>query len=91
VAGGVAPCAQGLETVDRPNTAKKLIEQAGLSGTGDYSFPNPRELSDSYVITANFQISKPVELGEWVRIRMLPLTDLRPSLLTAGHRTVIAE
>jgi hypothetical protein len=38
--------AQGLETVDRPNTAKKLIEQAGLSGTGDNSFPNPRELSD---------------------------------------------
>jgi transglutaminase-like putative cysteine protease len=73
--------AQGLETMDRPRTAKKLIEQAGLSGSGDYSFPNPRELSDSYAITASFQISKPVELGEPARIRMLPLTDLRPSLL----------
>ena len=73
--------AQGLETVDRRNTARKMIEQAGLKGTGDYSFPNPRELSDNYAITATFQISKRVELGERERIRMLPLTDLRPSLL----------
>jgi TPR repeat protein/transglutaminase-like putative cysteine protease len=73
--------AQGLETVDRSNTARKLIEQAKLSGSGDYSFPNPRELSDSYAITATFHISKPVELGERARVRMLPLTDIRPSLL----------
>jgi TPR repeat protein len=73
--------AQGLEMVDRPNAAKKLLEQAGLSGSGDYSFPNPRELSDSYVITATFQITKPVGLDEPERIRMLPLTDPRPSLL----------
>jgi TPR repeat protein/transglutaminase-like putative cysteine protease len=73
--------AQGLEAVDRPGAAQKLIEQAGLSGGGDYSFPNPRELSDSYAITATFQISKPVELDEPVRIRMLPLTDARPPLL----------
>lgn len=76
--------AQGLETVDRTNTARKLIEQAGLRGTGDYSFPNPRELSDSYAITATFRITKPVELGEWTRVRMLPLTDIRPSLLLLG-------
>jgi transglutaminase-like putative cysteine protease len=73
--------AQGLETVDRPGAAGKMIEQAKLSGTGDYSFPNPRELSDSYAITATFQISKPVELGEPARVRMLPLTDTRPSIL----------
>ena len=81
--------AQGLEGVDRAGTARRLIEQAQLSGTGDYSFPNPRELSDSYAITATFQISKPVELGEWARIRMLPLTDLRPSLqlLSVGGAT----
>ncbi|QOZ25742.1 DUF3857 domain-containing protein [Bradyrhizobium sp. CCBAU 51753] len=81
--------AQGLEGVDRAATARRLIEQAQLSGTGDYSFPNPRELSDSYAITATFQISKPVELGEWTRVRMLPLTDLRPSLqlLSIGGAT----
>jgi TPR repeat protein len=73
--------AQGLEAVDRPSAARKLIEQAQLSGSGDYSFPNPRELSDSYAITATFRISKPVELGEPTRIRMLPLTDPRPALL----------
>jgi len=73
--------AQGLETVDRPNAAQKLIEQAGLRGGGDYSFPNPRELSDSYAITATFQISKPVGLDGPESVRMLPLTDPRPSLL----------
>jgi TPR repeat protein len=73
--------AQALEGADRPSVAKKLIEQAQLNGTGDYSFANPRELSDSYAITATFQISKPVELSEPSRIRMLPLTDIRPSLL----------
>jgi len=81
--------ALGLETVDRPDTARKLIEQAKLIGTGDYSFPNPRELSDNYAMTATFQISKPVELGEPARVRMLPLTDTRPSnlLLSTGGVT----
>jgi len=72
--------AQNLERVDRPSAAKKLIEYANLSGTGDYSFPNPRELSDSYAITATFQISMPVDLNEPTHVRMLPLTDSRPSL-----------
>jgi len=72
---------QGLEGVDRSAIARKLIEQAHLSGSGDYVFANPRDLSDSYAITAAFQISKPVELGEPTRVRMLPLTDMRPSLL----------
>jgi TPR repeat protein len=81
--------AQALEGVDRPGVAKKLIEQAGLSGGGDYSFPNPRELSDSYAITATFQISKPVGLDGPERIRMLPLTDPRSSLslLSTGGAT----
>jgi TPR repeat protein/transglutaminase-like putative cysteine protease len=72
--------AQGLESSDRPITAKRFIERAGLRGAGDYAFPNPRELSDSYAILASFQISKPVELGEPTRVKMLPLTDPRPSL-----------
>jgi TPR repeat protein len=78
--------AQALERKDRPSAAKKLIEQAGLSGGGDYSFENPRELSDSYAITATFHINKPVGLGAPERIRMLPLTDPRPSplLLSTG-------
>jgi hypothetical protein len=78
--------AQNLERMDRPSAAKKLIEYANLAGTGDYIFPNPRELSDSYAITATFQISKPVERHQTARIKMLPLTDPRPSLsaLTSG-------
>src|SRR6202040_4075000 len=78
--------AQNLEKVDRPSTAKKLIESAGLSGSGDYSFPNPRELSDGYATTATFQISSPVDRQQTARVRMLPLTEVRPSLaaLTAG-------
>src|SRR4030095_4202101 len=73
--------AQDLETVDRQNTARKLIEQAGLKGSGDYSFPNPRELSDNYAITSTFQISSRVGLGERWTVRLLPLTDPRPSAL----------
>jgi TPR repeat protein len=73
--------AQNLETVDRQSTARKMIEQAGLKGTGDYSFPNPRELADDYAITATFRISSRVELGERWTVRLLPLTDARPSLL----------
>jgi TPR repeat protein len=78
--------AQHLESSDGPSIARRLIEEAGLRGGGDYTFPNPRELSESYAITANFQISRPVELGEPTRVTMLPLTDPRPSLwtLTAG-------
>jgi hypothetical protein len=73
--------AQSLETVDRQNTARRLIEQAGLKGTGDYSFPSPRELSDNYAITSTFQISSRVELDERWTVRLLPLTDIRPSVL----------
>jgi TPR repeat protein/transglutaminase-like putative cysteine protease len=73
--------AQGLETVDRPGVARKMIEQAGLSGTGDYSFPNPRELSDNYAITASFRIDSRVDLGARWTVRLLPLTDPRPSVL----------
>jgi TPR repeat protein len=78
--------AQGLERVDRPSVAEKLIEYANLTGSGDYSFPSLRDLSDSYAITATFQISKPVERHQTARIKMLPLTDPRPSLsaLTNG-------
>ncbi len=78
--------AQNLEKVDRQSAARKLIESAGLSGAGDYSFPNPRELSDSYAITATFQISEPVDRQQTARVRMLPLIEARPSLaaLTAG-------
>jgi TPR repeat protein len=81
--------AQDLETVDRQNTARKLIEQAGLKGTGDYSFPNPRELSDNYAITSTFQISSRVGFRERWTVRMLPLTDPRPSalFLSAGEAT----
>ncbi|MEH2627296.1 transglutaminase-like putative cysteine protease [Bradyrhizobium sp. AZCC 1719] len=81
--------AQQLETVDRQNTARKLIEQATLKGTGDYSFPNPRELSDAYAITATFRISSRVDFSERWGLRLLPLTDIRPSvlLLSTGGAT----
>lgn len=72
--------AQGLDGVDRQNKARKLIKQAGLTGSGDYSFTNPRELSNSYAITTTFQITKPVGLDHLERIRMLPLTDPLPPL-----------
>ncbi|WP_426524364.1 DUF3857 domain-containing protein [Bradyrhizobium sp. McL0615] len=79
--------AQDLETVDRQGAARKLIEQADLKGKGDYNFPNPRELSDDYTITATFQISSRGNLGERWGLRLLPLTDPRPSLLLLSTGT----
>lgn len=73
--------AQGLDGADRRLAAGKLIEQAGLTGTGDYSYPNPRELTDDYAITSTFQISKGLDLDRPTRVRMLPLTDPRRSLM----------
>jgi TPR repeat protein len=58
-----------------------MIERANLRGTGDYSFSDPRELSDEYSITATFQLGA-IELSKPLRIRMLALTDPRPPLLT---------
>ncbi|MGY4436957.1 TPR repeat protein/transglutaminase-like putative cysteine protease [Bradyrhizobium sp. F1.13.1] len=73
--------AQGLDDADRRMAASRLIEQAGLTGTGDYTYPNPRELTDNYAITSTFQISKALEVDRPTRVRMLPLTDPRQSLL----------
>jgi TPR repeat protein len=78
--------AQGLDDADRRMAARKLIEQAGLTGAGDYTYPNPRELTDDYAITSTFQISKSLDLNQPTRVRMLPLTDPRQSLLRLAAR-----
>ncbi|MGV7215849.1 DUF3857 domain-containing protein [Bradyrhizobium sp. UFLA05-112] len=78
--------AQGLDDADRRMTAKRLIEQAGLTGSGDHTYPNPRDLSDNYAITSTFQISKAVDLDRPARVRMLPLTDPRRPLLRLAAR-----
>lgn len=78
--------AQSLDDTNRRMTAKRLIEQAGLTGSGDYTYPNPRELTDDFAITSTFQITKPVGLNRPNRVRMLPLTDPRRSLLRLALR-----
>ncbi|MBV9969783.1 MAG: DUF3857 and transglutaminase domain-containing protein, partial [Xanthobacteraceae bacterium] len=78
--------AQGLDGTDRRTTARNLIEQAGLTGSGDYTYPNPRELTDDFAITSTFQITKPVGLDRPNEVRMLPLTDPRRSLLRLAVR-----
>jgi TPR repeat protein len=72
--------AEALERKDRKRIAGEMIEQADLHGSGDYTFSDPRELSDEYRITATFQLGANA-LNEPFRIRMLALTDPRPSLL----------
>jgi TPR repeat protein/transglutaminase-like putative cysteine protease len=69
-----------LETKDRAQLATQKLVSADLVGSGDYIFPNPRELSDTFTMTAPFEITKITNLSEPARIRMLPLTDQRPSL-----------
>jgi TPR repeat protein len=80
--------AGSLEQTDRPRLAEKMIKQANLQGSGDYRFSDRRELTNEYTITATFQLGA-LDLGKTLRVRMLPLTDLRPSLLvmsTGGIR-----
>lgn len=68
--------AQKLERTDRKRFAADMLEGAG---SGDYEFSDPRALSDEYHITATFAL-RPLNLRAPLRIRMLPLTDPRPSL-----------
>jgi TPR repeat protein len=72
--------AEELERTDRQRLAANMIEQANLTGSGDYTFSDPRELSDEYHITASFQLGAH-ELGAPFSIRMTALTDPRPPLL----------
>lgn len=72
--------AEKLERTDRQRLAGNMIEQANLRGSGDYTFSDPRELSDEYRITATFQLGAN-ELSKPFSIRMLALTDPRPPLL----------
>lgn len=73
--------AGSLEQTDRQRLAEKMIERAGLQGVGDYRFSDRRELTNEFAIAATFQLG-PIDLGRPLRIRMLPLTDLRPPLLS---------
>jgi TPR repeat protein/transglutaminase-like putative cysteine protease len=68
-----------LERIDRQRFAGDMLEGDNLRGSGDYTFSDPRALSDEYHITATFALGA-LNLGAPLRIRMLPLTDPRPSL-----------
>jgi hypothetical protein len=71
--------ARSLESRDGDELAQQQIRDARLEGTGRYTFPDPREPSGTFTISAPFEISKAVSLDRSARIRMLPLTDPRPS------------
>ena len=73
--------AEDFERKDRRRLVKKMIENANLRGTGDYSFSDPRELSDEYPIVATFQLEA-VQLSKPLIVRMAALPDPRPSLWT---------
>jgi TPR repeat protein/transglutaminase-like putative cysteine protease len=74
--------ARGSERLDQAAYVANRLENAELSGSGNFTFPDPHDVSDSYAFTANFQISKAVKLNDGARVRMLPLTDPRVSPLT---------
>jgi TPR repeat protein/transglutaminase-like putative cysteine protease len=71
-----------LETVDRAQVAGRALTAAGLSGTGTYKFANPRELTGGFAVDAPFTITKAIDLGRPAELRMLALTDPRPSIWT---------
>jgi TPR repeat protein len=79
--------AQALERGGRQRLAAKFIENANRRGTAEFTFSDPRDLSDEYLVTAAFQLA-PIELGKPVSIRMFALPDPRPSLLLLSTRGI---
>jgi TPR repeat protein len=80
--------ARRLEQVDRRHLADEMIAKDDLSGTGDYIVPDPRKLSDSYAVTATFQL-EPVKLDAPLNLPVTVLSDPRLPLLqliTGGVR-----
>jgi TPR repeat protein/transglutaminase-like putative cysteine protease len=77
--------AQKLERTDRQRSAANMLESAGLRGSGDYEFSDPRALSDEYRITATFALEA-LDLTQERRLRVPAWTDPRPSIraLSAG-------
>jgi transglutaminase-like putative cysteine protease len=80
--------ARRLEEVDRRHFADEMLTKDDLSGRGDYAVPDPRKLSDSYAITATFQVT-PVKLDAPLNLPVSVLSDPRLPLLrliTGGVR-----
>jgi TPR repeat protein len=70
--------AERLETKDMRLTAEKELQREGFEGTGSYAFTDPRAASDTYAITASFELTKPLEPGKR-DIRLFVNSDPRPS------------
>lgn len=70
--------AQWIAGQDRSVLAASDLSDAGLAGSGTYSFPDPHRASPSFDLTAPFTITQALDLDSPFTIRMLPLTDPRP-------------
>lgn len=82
--------ARRLEQVDRRHFADERIAKDGLGGTGDYIVTDPRKLSDSYAITATFQLT-PVKLDATLNLPPTVLSDPRLPLLQQITGGVLEE
>jgi TPR repeat protein len=81
--------AQYAETQDQENFAKQRLQSTDLDGSGKYEIPNPRNLSDSYSLSASFEITSAVALTGWSRVRLTALANGFPSfwdLMSGGKR-----
>jgi len=70
--------AERLENEDARRAAEKRLQREGFEGAGSYSFPDPREPSDSYAISASFELTRPMSLDRESRVRLFVSPDLRP-------------
>ena len=70
--------AEWIAGQDRSVLAANDLSDAGLRGSGTYSFPDPHQASPSFDVTAPFTITAALDLNSPFTIRMLPLTDPRP-------------
>jgi TPR repeat protein/transglutaminase-like putative cysteine protease len=73
--------AKRLESSDMKSVARRELESEGLAGTGSYAFPDPREPSDAYAISAPFELTGAVALDRESQLRLFASSDPRPGTL----------
>jgi TPR repeat protein len=68
------------ESVDQDELVKRTLRDSNLVGSGAFAFANPRELADSFISRASFELTKPVEMSEPSRLRLRALDNQNSGL-----------
>lgn len=71
-----------LESADPEKAAERELQRSGFTGSGSYTFGDPREPGEAFAIAARFEIASLSSLDRGYRLRLFLNTDPRPGPLT---------